>query len=146
MTMKALKIAPNAVCKICDGGPGNHGTCLCGMDNYEPKIDFDSPEDVLIEVVADVEDVPSWRDYSIESCTVINGKDGIMGAARYADEYGGFLDYTCKDLIDCPGGGWWVIEGVTGIYHEGDGYTTDDDMSFSCKGFRPATAEERKMA
>lgn len=115
----------------------------------EPKFDFSSPEDVLIEVICENEahmGAPIWTDHFIDTATVINGKDGVTGAAGYEEAYGGFLDYTCRDLIDCPGEGWWVIEGVTGEYHRGDGYSTDDDMSFGCKGFRPATEEERKMA
>ena len=112
----------------------------------EPVFDFNSPEDVLIQIIADVEDIPSWRDYHVEYATVINAKDGVTGAASYEQEYGGFLDYTMQDLIDCPGAGWWVVEGVTGVYTKGDWGFTDDDMRFSCKGVRPATAEERKMA
>lgn len=23
------------ICKVCDGGPGNHGVCLCGIHKYE---------------------------------------------------------------------------------------------------------------
>lgn len=145
----------NRTCKICDGGPGNHCACNCGMQLWEdpkpapePKIDFDSPEDVLIEVVCNVEDVDRrWQDHSIESCTVLTGEnDDVMGAASYEQAYGGFLDYTIQDLIDCPGAGYFVVEGVTGTYTRGDGWMTDDDMHFAYKSVRPATAEERGMA
>lgn len=114
--------------------------------NDEPeKFDFDSPEDVLIEVLAhDNADqtLPHWQFHTLETCTVIGGAKGVTGAASYEQSYGGFLDYTVQDLITCPGEGWWIVEGVTGDYRKGDGWTTDDDMRFDCKGFRRATTAE----
>lgn len=123
---------------------------LTPIDQPDPDpepIDFDSPEDVLIEVICNVDDVDKrWQDHSIEIATVINGKDGVMGAASYEHSYGGFLDYTIQDLIDCPGAGWFVVEGVTGTYTKGDGWMTDDDLRFAYKSVRRATEDERKMA
>lgn len=117
--------------------------------DHEPeKIDFNSPEDVLIEVVhnGNLTEVADWKQLCIESTTVLNGADGIMGAASYDHAYGGFLDYTIQDMIECPGEGWFVVEGITGNYIRGDGYTTDDDMDFDYKSVRPATAEEIAQA
>lgn len=112
----------------------------------EEKFDFSSPEDVLIEVIAD--DDPhqrwDWKGFKIETCTVIKGGNG---AASYEHAYGGFLDYTMEEIADCPKcEGWFVVEAVTAVYHRGDGWTTDDDMDFECTGIRPATDEERAMA
>lgn len=116
----------------------------------EDKFDFSSPEDVLIEVMwggGAHETEPSWREYTIENITVISGANvDVVGAASYEQSYGGFLDYTIKDLIDCPGPGWWVVRGVTGVYSRGDGYTSDDDMKFYFEKVEPATEEEIKCA
>lgn len=112
----------------------------------EPKIDFNSPENVLIRVVGD-EFATHWGNHSIESCTILGGADdNVMGAASYEQAYGSFLDYTIQDMIGCPGAGWFVVEGVTAEFFKGDGYTSDDDMRFDYKLVRPATAEEREMA
>lgn len=111
----------------------------------EEVFDFTIPEDVLIEVVpfACIEAREGrWPGFSIESCTVIRGKTGVTGAASYEQSYGGFLDYVIEDLIECPGEGFFVVEGVTGNYTKGDGWMSDDDMSFDYKLVRPATPED----
>lgn len=112
------------------------------------KFDFSSPEDVLIEIVPyeGVVRPTDWSHASIESCTVLSNAKRVLGAASYDNIYGGFLDYTIQDLIDCPGAGWWVVEGITGCYIRGDGYATDDDMDFYCTGIRPATVDEISQA
>lgn len=38
------------ICRVCDGGPGNDGPCLCGMHVYDPPVpqaehDGTSPND-----------------------------------------------------------------------------------------------------
>ena len=115
----------------------------------EEVFDFSSPEAVLILVTADDDadwTLPNWTHHSIEIATVIDGKDAVTGAASYEVSYGGFLDYTIEGMIDCPGDGWFVVEGVTGCYHKGDGWMTDDRMDFYYERVRPATAEERALA
>lgn len=114
----------------------------------DEKFDFNSPEDVLIEVIEDLPNIGygDWKGFSIDSCTVINGSEGVTGAASYERSYGGFLDYTIEGMIDFPGAGWFVVEGVTGEYVRGDGYTSDDDMRFYYKSVRPATEDEIKLA
>lgn len=118
-------------------------------DDDPEKIDFSSPEDVLIEIVGPHDDNPEnlkWDNWTIESCTIINGALGITGAASYEQSYVGFLDYTIEGLVECPGTpGWFVVEGITATYHKGDGWTTDDDMDFYCNGIRPATLEEKEI-
>ena len=115
-----------------------------GNDEDPEPIDFSSPEDVLFVVTVSDTFIgpPSWKEADIESTTVINGKDGVMGAASYEASYGSFLDYTVMDMTQCPGEGYWVVENVTADYHEGDGYSTDDDMRFHCGAVRRATPQE----
>lgn len=110
--------------------------------------DFSSPEDVLIYVLYDHNrhGYGEWKDHVIETCTVIKGAEGVTGAASYEQSYGGFLDYTIEQIIDCPGEGWWVVENVTGEYIKGDGWMTDDNMDFYSGAVRPATEEETKLA
>jgi hypothetical protein len=108
-------------------------------------IDLSSPEDVIIRVIPDESGYEKfdWNGWSIDECTVLNGKEGVTGAASYEDAYGGFLADTIEAIADCPKKeGWFVVEGITSVYTRGDGWTTDDDMSFDHKGVRPATPEE----
>ena len=120
-------------------------TAATGKDDEPEKIDFNSPEDVLIEVIEDSirNKTGDWAGFMIDACTVLNGADGITGAASYEQAYGGFLDYTIEGMIDCPKKpGFYVVQGITAYYHKGDGYTTDDDMDFYFEAVRPATDEE----
>lgn len=108
--------------------------------------DFDSPEDVLIEIIEDgfnQHGYGGWKGHSIETCEIIGSANpDVTGAASYEKSYGGFLDYTIEGMIDFPGEGWWVVEGITGVYTKGDWGFTDDDMRFYHKSVRPATEEE----
>jgi len=113
--------------------------------DYEEEFDFNSPEDVLIEVVGPHDgdaDNKDWGNWSVETCTVIRCVEGVTGAASYEIGYSGFLEYVIEDLIDCSGAGWFVVGGITGDYVRGDGWTTDDSMTFDCHGVRLATKEE----
>jgi len=84
-----------------------------------------------------------WDGWNIEGCTIIRGKEGVIGAATYETEFGGFLNYTIMDMIDPPQAeGFYVLVGVTGQYNKGDGWMTDDDMDFFHETVRPATAAE----
>lgn len=123
-----------------------------GPEDDEPeKFDFSHPEDVLIEVIAEDkadQTLPTWGTFlhSIVSCTVLGERGEPSGAASYEQAYGCFLDYVIQDLIECPGEGWWVVVGVTGVYTRGDGWMTDDDLRFHCEGVRRATPEEITQA
>jgi len=112
--------------------------------------DFNSPEHVLISVIDDEDadlTLPIWKKHTIEVCAVIwCENDDVTGAASYENSYGGFLDYTIEGMIDCPGPGWFVVENVTGYYHKGDGWHTDDDMDFYYTNVRRATPEEILLA
>lgn len=103
--------------------------------------DFNSPEDVLIEVIHLTDE-----DWEIETCTIIRGKEGVTGAASYEHSFGAGLDWTISQIIDRPPEGWHVVIGVTAVFTRGDGYTTDDDMDFYFETVRPATDEEKAMA
>ena len=123
---------------------------LTAIEQDDPeKIDLMSPEDVLIEIKASNPDFVgplAWNHASITTTMIINGVNGIMGAASYDACYGCFLNYTIENMIECPGQGWWVVTGMTGHYMRGDGWTTDDDMDFYYDGLRPATQEEIEQA
>lgn len=120
-------------------------------DEYREVFDFNSPEDVLIQVekteISAASNGWSKLGFCITGATVISGKEGVTGAASYEQSYGSFLEYTLENIVDCPKKeGWYVVEEVTGAYFKGDGYTSDDDMDFYCKGIRPATEQEIAMA
>lgn len=113
------------------------------------EFDFSYPEDVFIEVIFEGDDEEeekekSWKNHVINFFSVMTiPKNGnIVGAASYESIHGSFLDYTIHDLVECPGVGFFVVEGITGEAFKGDGYTTEDDMKFFCKGIRKATDEE----
>lgn len=62
----------------------------------------------------------------------------------YMDELGFrylFEEYW-SDLFEAHPPGVYVIEGSTGAYFRGDGWTTDDDAEFYPGTIRPATDDE----
>ena len=101
----------------------------------EPEWNFSAPEDVIFLVFKEGDNLV------IDFASTILREDGVAGAASYEQEFG-FLEYTIEDLETLKGEGWWVMEGVTGEYHKGDGYTSDDDMNFYFDKVRPATQQE----
>lgn len=111
----------------------------------QQDLDFDHPEDVIVEVVGPHDDNPdnkNWYNWSIETAVVVNTSAGVIGAASYTQDYGGSLDYAIADIIDVPGNGWFVVEGVTGEFFRGDGWATDDSMNLYYAGVRAATVAE----
>lgn len=85
----------------------------------------------------------TWKTHDIEINMVVDDfTTEVCGVASYESWYGGFLDYTIKDHVKCPGEGIFVAEDITGVYTRGDGWTTDDDMDFYFGPVRPATIEE----
>lgn len=122
---------------------------ILNMGPYEPTIDFNKPENVFIEVI-EVDSRPyqcydGWQTHQIESYMIMDDPEEIshlMGAARYDKEFGNFLNYTLESIIECPGKGFFVVEGITGFYHKGDGWTTDDNLEVYFESVRPATQEE----
>lgn len=124
-------------------------TQITPMDD-EPEIkevfDFNCREAVLIEVVPDdsAYEKFDWLGWKVEWATIISSdNDEVSGAASHEQAYGGFLEYMIEGMVECPkAAGWYVVEGVTGHYTRGDGWTTDDDMDYYYESMRPATAEE----
>src|SRR3546814_20032987 len=108
------------------------------MDDEPERIDLSSPEDVLIEVIADESPYErwDWKGFKIDSCTVIGGKDGVTGAASCEPSYGGFLDYVLDDIIDCPKrAGRFVVEGVPDERRKraGEGKGVSCRVTFGCQ-------------
>lgn len=105
-------------------------------DEPEPVFDFDSPEDVLFEI-------SDYGHKHVSETFVLCSEEGVVGAASYEEQYGGFLNYTIESMVDLSANpGWYVIENVTGFYAKGDGWEADDDIEFYCGDIRPATTEE----
>ena len=118
-------------------------------DLYTETFDFNSPETVIFEVVVNTPEEYgpyTWKQCSIETVSVIGGKEGVTGAASYEMSYGGFLDYRIEEQLLCPGEGWWTIEEVTGFYYRGEWGLTDDDFELYMDDCRPATPEEIALA
>ncbi len=102
-------------------------------DDNDPSFNFDAPEHVLFE----------YKDGQIEILDIMSDNDEVFGAASYEQGYGGFLDFIILDLVEEPlSNGYWVLMDITGYYHQGDGWATDDDMDFYCGELRKATDEE----
>lgn len=138
------------------------------VDELEDPLDFS----LLKPMEGDDEDhCPDFREPSTvlfelqPPCTLENGNrigwavevwahEG--GCAAYENCYGGFLDYTVRDLAegfmddplrekdaeDDPRGGVYVLEGMTSEFYRGDGWTSDDNMEFEAEDLRRATLEE----
>lgn len=64
--------------------------------------------------------------------------DGCTHWIQEGEGFDHFLDSF--DELEKPG--VYVIEGIVGTYHRGDGYATDDDVEWDWKGVRPATERE----
>jgi len=117
----------------------------------EEQFHFEDPEDVLFWVICLLEDGEegdrtSWKNWSIEQIEMLKVGKGAGGAAEYDRLHGTGLDYTLQSILDVPKEeGVFVVEGITGVYYKGDGWTSDDDMEFDYKSVRPATAEEKAM-
>lgn len=115
-------------------------------ETYEPEFDFTTGEDAIFEVIGpDMErnyNRGFWRDHEIEDVVVLGERDDPEGALSYDQSYGAGLSYTLESMVDVPGPGVYIIEGVTCTFFRGDGWTTDDDVAFDFLCVRPATLEE----
>jgi hypothetical protein len=63
------------------------------------------------------------------------------GSVFWISEGVGF-DFWLEQYVDFPEPGVYVIEGITGEYIRGDGWTTDDDEEWDYTSIRQATEEE----
>lgn len=105
----------------------------------EPHYDFHHPEDVLIEVITRAKAPGGWE----VTETYVMGKAGEpLGAASYQQNEAGLFHYVIKDILEPLSPGYYVVMGVTATWHEGDGWTCDDDIRFTYERVRHATAKE----
>jgi hypothetical protein len=106
--------------------------------NDEPvKIDPSVPEYVLFEITGEE------RHFSNIVAYEIGGADDVMGIVSYEQSYGVGVEFLLEDVLEeWPAVGFWVMEGITGAFFRGDGWTTDDDVEFYGGTLRPATQEE----
>lgn len=117
-------------------------------EDCEPDFDFKTGEDAIFEVIWLGEDGSRswshgfWKDHQIEDSMVLGKRDDPIGALSYDQSYGAGLTYTLESMVDVPGPGVYIIEGVTCTFHKGDGWITDDDVEFEYFDVRPATIEE----
>lgn len=80
----------------------------------------------------------SWRRYEIE----VIDHDGDSSVYWLNEGMG--VEYWLQGLIDLDEPGFYVVEGVTGEYIRGDGWTTDDDEEWYFEFIRRADPEEIK--
>lgn len=67
------------------------------------------------------------------------------GAGAFWEQEAGMLDYAITELIgvsDLQGDGIYVMEDFATTYHRGDGWETDDDVSYDHGDIRKLTIEE----
>jgi hypothetical protein len=108
----------------------------------EDNTDFDPPSYkdrgmIVFEIMGLVEDYRGRLEYNIE----VYDYDG---AAFWMAEGAG-IDYWFNDLGMLDEGlqpGFYVMEGVTGHYFRGDGWTQDDDEEFYFETLRYANEQE----
>lgn len=118
-----------------------------GDDEADDRYDFSHPQDLIFELVlkGGEEDPSFWDAWDINEIGTVNSKPGDpQGALCYESAHGMGLEDLLYEHIPCPGvAGWHVAEGVTAHYSRGDGYSSDDDMTFYFpEESRPATPLE----
>lgn len=102
------------------------------VDDYElPK--YSTPGRILFR--AEPEPTGPYR-YDIE----VLGYDAETSVFWLNEGQG--IEYWIDSCIDLFVPGAYVIEGVTGYYSRGDGWTNDDDEDWEYDSIRPATIEE----
>jgi hypothetical protein len=106
---------------------------------YEPP-GYDQPGRIVFEIlqVYALAEKFGTKNYEVGRTLCDSG-----GASFWVQE-GGFVDYWIDDRVDLEQPGTYVIESVTGTYHRGDWYTTDDDVEWHLGNIRYATDEEAK--
>lgn len=122
----------------------------------ERVIVINGPFEIALDEPEEKYEYPSYSDPGsllVKVLTILNGT-GYCG--RYELEVIEFdcdsslmwlnegigIDYWLQDAVDFDKPGYYVIEGVTGTYYRGDGYTTDDDEEWDYEVVRPATLRE----
>jgi hypothetical protein len=97
---------------------------------------YKDPGDILVHVM-EILPGSNWPRYELEVL------DYDSGSSLMWMQEGIGVEYWLRDgAYEFPSPGYYVIEGVTGTYYRGDGYTTDDDEEWDYKGVREATRDE----
>jgi len=94
---------------------------------------------------------PGWLLVEIFSCTdcgVYRYDIEVLGydnesSVMWINEGVGF-DYWMDQYVDLEEPGVYLIQGITGTYFRGDGWSTDDDEEWDFEYCRYASAEEIK--
>lgn len=107
-------------------------------DEYkQPEYDFSIKESVLIHVCED--------EYllGLDVLEITSPKSKLGWAS--CEYENGALDYMLSERLGTwvlKNSGYYVVEGVTGKYYLGDGWSTDDDAEMFFDSVRKATPEE----
>lgn len=104
----------------------------------EPKLpSYSDPGSILVKILTILDNPGSYYRYELDVL------DYDSGSSVFWLNEGMGIDYWLNDAIDFKKPGYYVIEHVTGYYHRGDGYSTDDDEEWDYKQVRRATLRER---
>lgn len=104
-------------------------TILPSESEDEPTYDLKQEETLFVEL----------DDGQVAYATVISDTSGWCSCEQAHGE----LAYMIEQACEFPArDGYFVIEGCTGAYFKGDGWTTDDDADFYPGATRPASDEE----
>lgn len=94
---------------------------------------YQTPGDILVRV-DDPADPKTWEVLDYDDASV----------CFYISEFGFpfMFEHEWSDMFEEHPPGVYVIEGTTGTYRRGDGWTIDDDVDFYPGAIRPATEDE----
>jgi hypothetical protein len=98
---------------------------------------YSDPGSLLVKLVAILPDPKTYDRYELEVIEYDSGS-----SLMWLQEGQG-IEYWIQEAIDFEKTGYYVIEGVSGTYFRGDGYTTDDDEEWDYKCVRRATLREQ---
>ena len=104
-------------------------------------------------VSEEAEEAPRTYDLGQEETIFVHLEDGKVthvsvtsdtsGWCSCEQDYGGSLKYHIEHSCEFPEvSGFYMIEGCTGNYIQGDGWSVDDDSTFYPGNVRQATPEE----
>lgn len=104
----------------------------------EPVYDFSTEEQLVVHVD------PNEYTFGVDVISVVTPDGKIPGWASCEYETSNCLNYMLSAVATLPKeSGYYIVEGVTGYYIRGDGWTTDDDAEMSIKLMRPITEQEQ---
>lgn len=108
-------------------------------DFEEPVYDFGTKENILIHVCK------GGYTFGVEVIEIITPDGRNPGWVSCDYNHDGPLDYMISNQLEqsvFDVDGFYMIEGATGEYIRGDGWTTDDDAELCFETVRLATPEE----